>query len=350
MADTTAGRGDGRRLSRRGLCAGALAGVAGALLGGAGGGGTPQAVRASGAEAGTILRTHGFHAAPDRGGGRRVDLQIDDMRTLAATSVTVILPTEEYLGKAVDARLRVVTRLHFNNFGDILYVLDKQLAIHKGIQAPLFQVGNEIDQELFGGMRIPAEQFAREVFLPVVQATRDTGGTILIPPMGPGSPTEYAYLDQLLRAIAAIIPPDVIAESLGLAIHNYFYPGQNPLDRVRRIYQQATSILGWLPIYITEAGLNQNRARFYPDAVIRDETLRYARMPVGDLPILVNNWWVLGNRAFRGPPLPEHVAVYADFETSAWRKDADVITPVYDAVAQLAQPLRIERRGTSGIL
>ena len=168
--------------------------------------------------------------------------------------------------------------------------------------------------------------------------------------MGPGSPTEYGYLDQLLREIKATLPPDVIQESLGVSIHNYFYQGQNPLERVRRIYQQTTNILGQMPIYITEAGLNQNRMRFYPDAVIRDETLRYLQMPIDDLPITVNNWWVIGNRAFRGPPLPEHVSVFEDFETSAWRKEADTITPVYDAVSRLAQQTRKERPVRARIL
>ena len=258
----------------------------------------------------TIVHTHGFHAAPDRGGGQRIDLQIADMQTLAATSVTVILPTEEYVGKAVDARLLLMTRLHFDNFDTIASVTRDQLAIHSGLQRPIFQVGNEIDQEQFGGINISPERFTLEVFLPVVKATRDTGGKILIPPMGPGSPTEFAYLDQLLKQIKATLPADVIRESLGLGIHNYFYQGQNPLDRVRKIYQQTTNILGPLPIYIGEAGLNQNRTRFYSDAVIRDETLRYEQMPLGDLPIMMNNWWVIGNRAFRGPPLPEHATIF----------------------------------------
>ena len=167
--------------------------------------------------------------------------------------------------------------------------------------------------------------------------------------MGPGSPTEFAYLDTLVRAIKVLIPPDVIRESLGVCIHNYFYEGQDPLERVRRIYQQTRNVLGSLPIYITEAGLNQNRARFYPDDVIRDETLRYGRVPVGDLPIAVNNWWVIGNRVFRGPPLPEHVTLYEDFETNAWRKEADTITPVYAAVSHLAQQMRAGSRVAASI-
>lgn len=268
------------------------------------------------------------------------------MRNLAATSVTVILPTEEYVGKAVDARLLVVTRLHFDNFDEIARVVDRQLAIHEGLQTPFFQVGNEIDQETFGGIHISPERFTREVFLPVVNATRDRGGKILIPPMGPGSPTEFAYLDTLLNEIKATIPPDVIEESLAVCIHNYFYQGQDPLERVRRIYQQTRNVLGNLPIYITEAGLNQNRTRFYSDEVIRDETLRYGQMPVGDLPIKVNNWWVIGNRAFRGPSLPEHVTLYEDFETNAWRKADDAITPVYAAVSRLAQQMRAGNRVT----
>ncbi len=290
------------------------------------------------------MQIHGFHAAPDRGGGLRVDQQIADMRNLAATSATVILPTEEYLGKAVDARLLVITRLYFNNFDDVRSITNEQLAIHQGVQTPIFQVGNEIDQEQFGGIPISPERFIRDVFLPVVQATRDHGGKILIPPMGPGSPTEYTYLDQLLGEIKATVPPDVIEESLGLSIHNYFYQGQDPLDRVRRIYQQTTNILGPLPIYITEAGLYQTRTRFYPDEVIRDEIVRYVQLPLGDLPIKVNNWWVIGNRIFRGPPLPEHVTLFDDFETSAWRKASDTVTPIYAAVSNLAQPIRRANR------
>lgn len=338
-------RGLDRRLSRRGFVSGSLASAA-LFFGHTGIGSAQQRAPLQIGGARTVFQTHGFHAAPDRGGGRRIDLQIDDMRNLAATSVTVILPTEEYVGKAVDGRLLVVTRLHFDNFDDIAPVMERQLAIHEGLQTPLFQVGNEIDQEKFGGINISPERFTREVFLPVVNATRDRGGKILIPPMGPGSPTEFAYLDTLLKAIKATIPSDVIQESLGLCIHNYFYQGQNPLERVRRIYQQTRDVLGSLPIYITEAGLNQNRMRFYPDEVIRDETLRYGEMPVGDLPIKVNNWWVIGNRAFRGPPLPEHVTLYEDFETNAWRKEADTLTPVYTAVSHLAQQMRAESRVT----
>lgn len=316
-------------------------------LGGRAGAAHPRAGSIPGVEeVRTIFHAHGFHAAPDRGGGRRVDLQIADMKTLAATSVTVILPTEEYLQKAVDERLLVATRLHLDNFDDIPRALDTQLGIHRGLQTPIFQVGNEIDQEGFAGAPIPPERFTRDVFLPVVNATRDRGGKILIPPMGPGSPTEFGYLDDLLKAISATIPPDVIRESLGLCVHNYFYQGQNPLDRVRRIYRQTANILGPLPIYITEAGLFQNRTRFYPDEVIRDETLRYLQMPVGDLPIKVNNWWVIGNRAFRGPPLPQHATVFEDFETYAWRKERDNTTPTYDAVAHLAQQMRKQRSVT----
>lgn len=343
MEATREQRGRDRRLSRRAFVSGSLAVTAGALFGRTGAASPSPKALPSLFETKIILQTHGFHAAPDRGGGRRIDLQIDDMRTLGATSVTVILPTEEYVGKAVDARLLVITRLHFNNGDEIAPVTNRQLGMHTGLQTPIFQVGNEIDQEPFGGAPISPERFARDVLLPVVKATRDHGGKILIPPMGPGSPTETAYLDQLLKNIKATIPPDVIRESLGLCIHNYFYKGQNPLDRVRRIYQQATNILGPLPIYIGEAGLNQDRTRFYPDEVIRDETLRYLQMPLGDLPIKVNNWWVIGNRAFRGPPLPEHVAVYDDFETNAWRKDGDKRTPVYDAVANLAQQQKKDR-------
>jgi hypothetical protein len=287
--------------------------------------------------AGTILGIHGFHAAPDRGGGRDVDLQIDDMKRLGGRSAVVVLPTEEFLGKAVDARLLVITRLHFDNLDAVRFVTNQQLASHRGLQRPVFQVGNEIDQEFFGGSIIPPEQFAQQVFVPVVAAARDTGARLLIPPMAPGSPTEDDYLNRLLPAIKANLPADVIQESLGLCIHNYFTPGQDPLARVRRIYGQASAILGPLPIYITEAGLIQDRTRYYSDGVIRDETLRYLRLPVGDLPIMTNNWWVLGNRVFRGPPLPEHAEVYADFETSAWRKATDTVTPVYDAVARLVQ-------------
>lgn len=185
--------------------------------------------------------------------------------------------------------------------------------------------------------------------MPAVEATRDRGGKILIPPMAPGSPTEDGYLDRLLKDIKATLPPDVIRESLGLGVHNYFYPGQDPLERVRRIYRQATNILGRLPIYITEAGLNQDGMRSYSDAVIRDETLRYVQMPLGDLPIEVNNWWLIGNRVFRGPPLPEHVTVFEDFERYAWRKDADKITSVYDAVSRLAQRIKKERSATVGM-
>ena len=328
-----------RRLSRRLLLGGLAASAADALFGHASAAPPPQKETPGVEGARIVLQAHGFHAAPDRGGGRKVDLQIADMRNLAATSVTVILPTEEYLGKAVDARFCVIARLHFINFGDIRYALDDQLAIHKGIQTPIFQVGNEIDQEGFAGRAISPEQFNREVFLPVVKETRDNGGKILIPPMAPGSPTEDGYLDGLLREIKATIPPDVIQESLGLSIHNYFYPGQDPLERVRKIYQQAKNILGPLPIYITEAGLNQDRTRFYPDTVIRDETLRYVKMPLGDLPIAVNNWWLIGNRVFRGPPLPEHATIFADFETYAWRKEPDSITPVYDAVSNFARQM-----------
>lgn len=338
-----------RHISRRLLLGGVAASAAYARFGHADA--APPRPEATPGIAGarTILHAHGFHAAPDRGGGRKVDQQLDDMKNLAATSVTAILPTEEYLGKAVDARLRVIARLHFNNFGDILYALDKQLAIHEGIQTPIFQVGNEIDQEKFGGVAISPERFNREVFLPVVEATRDRGGKCLIPPMAPGSPTEDAYLNRLLKDIKATIPPDVIRESLGLGVHNYFYPGQDPLERVRSIYQQATNILGRLPIYITEAGLNQDGMRSYSDAVIRDETLRYVQMPLGDLPIEVNNWWLIGNRVFRGAPLPEHVAIFEDFERYAWRKDADKITPVYDAVSRLAQRIKRERSATAGV-
>lgn len=335
-----------RRLSRRLLLGGVAASAADALIGHAGAAFPGQEATPGIEGARTVLHAHGFHAAPDRGGGRKVDLQLDDMKNLGGTSVTVILPTEEYLGKAVDARLRVIARLHFNNFSDISYALDKQLAIHEGIQTPIFQVGNEIDQEKFGGAAISPERFNREVLLPVVEATRDRGGKILIPPMAPGSPTEDAYLDRLLKDIKATLPPDVIRESLGLSVHNYVYPGQDPLERVRRIYRQATNILGRLPIYITEAGLNQDGMRSYSDAVIRDETLRYVQMPLGDLPIEVNNWWLIGNRVFRGPPLPEHVTVFEDFERYAWRKDADKITPVYDAVSRLAQRIKKERSAT----
>ena len=335
-----------RRLSRRLLLGGVAASAADALIGHAGAAFPGQEATPGIEGARTVLHAHGFHAAPDRGGGRKVDLQLDDMKNLGGTSVTVILPTEEYLGKAVDARLRVIARLHFNNFSDISYALDKQLAIHEGIQTPIFQVGNEIDQEKFGGAAISPERFNREVFLPVVEATRDRGGKILIPPMAPGSPTEDAYLDRLLKDIKATLPPDVIRESLGLGVHNYVYPGQDPLERVRRIYRQTTNILGRLPIYITEAGLNQDGMRSYSDAVIRDETLRYVQMPLGDLPIEVNNWWLIGNRVFRGPPLPEHVTVFEDFERYAWRKDADKITPVYDAVSRLAQRIKKERSAT----
>ncbi|MHB8644266.1 MAG: hypothetical protein ACYDAR_00595 [Thermomicrobiales bacterium] len=343
MEETAERRRLDRRVSRRGFLFGSFATAAAARFGR-----TSVASDAPGAMQGikntkTIFQTHGFHAAPDRGGGLRVDLQIADMKTLAATSVTVILPTEEYMEKAVDERLLVITRLHFDNVDAISRVVERQLAIHKGLQRPLFQVGNEIDQEGFGGAQISPERFTRDVFLPVVNATRDRGGKILIPPMGPGSPTEFGYLDNLLKAINATIPRDVIRESLGVCVHNYFYQGQNPLDRVRRIYQQTANILGPMPIYITEAGLFQNRTRFYADAVIRDETLRYLQMPLGDLPITVNNWWVIGNRAFRGPPLPEHVTVFEDFETYAWRKDGDKTTPVYDAVAHLAQERRKQR-------
>jgi hypothetical protein len=338
-------RGFDRRLSRRGFVSGSLASAA-ALFSPAGIGSAQREMLPRIGAARTVFHTHGFHAAPDRGGGRRIDLQIDDMRNLAATSVTVILPTEEYVGKAVDGGLLVVTRLHLDNFDDIAPVVERQLAIHDGLQIPLFQVGNEIDQEKFAGINISPARFTREVFLPVVNATRDRGGKILIPPMGPGSPTEFTYLDALLKAIKATIPPDVIQESLGLCIHNYFYKGQDPLEKVRRIYQQTRNILGSLPIYITEAGLNQNRTRFYPDEVIRDETLRYGAMPVGDLPIKVNNWWVIGNRVFRGPPLPEHVTLFEDFETNAWRKEADTITLVYDAVSYLAQQMRGRSRET----
>jgi hypothetical protein len=345
MADL---HGRGERFSRRALVSGSFAGAVAGLLNCAAASFRPSA--ASGDEASTtVFHVHGFHAAPDRGGGQRVDQQIADMQTLAATSATIILPTEEYLGKAVDARLRVITRLFFNNFDDVRSITEEQLAMHRGVQTPIFQVGNEIDQELFGGISLSPERFTRDVFLPVVQATRDRGGLILIPPMGPGSPTEYPYLDQLLRAIKATIPADVIEESLGLTIHNYFYQGQNPLDRVRRIYQQTTNILGPLPIYITEAGLYQTRTRFYPDDVIRDEIVRYVRMPLGDLPIRVNNWWVIGNRVFRGPPLPEHVTLFEDFETSAWRKEPDAVTPLYAAVSNLAQPLRRAMRERAGI-
>lgn len=341
-------RGLDRRLTRREFVSGSLASAA-TFFGHAGIGNARQGAPVRIGDAGTVFHVHGFHAAPDRGGGRRIDLQIDDMRNLAATSVTVILPTEEYVGKAAEGRLLVVTRLHFDNFDEIARVVERQLAIHEGLQAPLFQVGNEIDQEKFGGVNLSPERFVREVFLPVVSATRDRGGKILIPPMGPGSPTEFAYLDTLVRAIKVLIPPDVIRESLGVCIHNYFYEGQDPLERVRRIYQQTRNVLGSLPIYITEAGLNQNRARFYPDDVIRDETLRYGRMPVGDLPIAVNNWWVIGNRVFRGPPLPEHVTLYEDFETNAWRKEADTITPVYAAVSHLAQQMRAGSRVAASI-
>lgn len=332
------------RISRRTLLGGLAAGTADALFGRTGAASPRQEAAPGIDETRTVLQKHGFHAAPDRGGGQKVDLQIDDMKNLAATSVTVILPTEEYVVKAVDAKLLVISRLHFNNFGDILYVIDEQLAIHEGVQTPIFQVGNEIDQEKFGGKEISPEQFNRDVFLPVVKATRDHGGKILIPPMGPGSPTEDAYLDRLLKDIKATIPRDVIEESLGVSVHNYFYQGQDPLERVRRIYQQTTNILGQLPIYITEAGLNQDRTRFYSDAVIRDETLRYLQIPLGDLPIEVNNWWVLGNRVFRGPPLPDHVAVFEDFETYAWRKEPGKTTPVYDAVSNLARQIKRERR------
>lgn len=339
-------RGLDRRISRRDLLAGAFAGTATALFVRAGGGSAHQEARPRVGEARTIFQTHGFHSAPDRGGGQRIDLQIDDMKTLAATSVTVILPTEEYLGKAVDGRLLLATRLHFDNFDEVSRVVARQLAIHKGLQTPIFQVGNEIDQEKFAGINVSPERFTREVFLPVVKATRDSGGKILIPPMGPGSPTEFSYLDQLLKEIKATLPPDVIRESLGVCIHNYFYQGQDPLAKVRRIYQQSARVLGPLPVYIMEAGLFQTRTRAYPDEVIRDETLRYVRMPLGDLPIVVNNWWVIGNRAFRGPPLPEHVTIYEDFETSAWRKAPDIITPVYDAVSLLARQAKRERLGS----
>lgn len=342
MEGTTECRGLDRRLSRRGFVAGSFAGTA-ALFGRAGVGSAHQEARPGIGDTKTVFQAHGFHAAPDRGGGQRIDLQIDDMKTLAATSVTVVLPTEEYAGKAVDARLLLATRLHFDNFDEIARVLDRQLAIHKGLQTPIFQVGNEIDQEKFAGIHISPERFTREVFLPVVKATRDSGGKILIPPMGPGSPTEFGYLDQLLKEIKTTVPPDIIRESLGVCIHNYFYQGQDPLERVRRIYQQTVKVLGPLPVYIMEAGLYQTRTRFYPDAVIRDETLRYAQMPLGDLPIVVNNWWVIGNRAFRGPPLPEHVTIFEDFETSAWRKAPDKIAPVYDAVSHLAQQTKKER-------
>lgn len=337
MQQGTAPYHPGPRLSRRAFLAGAAAAGATALIGRAGAAAAGPEAALGIPRTGTILQVQGFHAAPDRGGGRSVDLQIADMRALGGRSAVVILPTEEYLGKAADARLQVITRLHFNNLDEVRWVTNQQLAVHHSVQTPVFQVGNEIDQEPFGGSVIAPEQFSREVFLPVVAAARDTGATILIPPMGPGSPTEDAYLDRLLRAIAASLPPDVIRESVGLCIHNYYLPGQDPLARVRRIYRQASALLGPLPIYITEAGLNQDRTRFFPDAVIRDETLRYLALPLDDLPIRTNNWWLLGNRVFRGPPLPDHVAVYEDFETYAWRKAPDTVTPVYAAVARLAQ-------------
>ena len=139
------------RMSRRRLLGGLAASTAAACFGRAGVESAYQEASPGVEETRTVFQTHGFHAAPDRGGGQRIDLQIADMQTLAATSVTVILPTEEYLEKAVDARLFVATRLHFNNFDDIPSVLERQLAIHKGRQRPIFQVGNEIDQEGFGG-------------------------------------------------------------------------------------------------------------------------------------------------------------------------------------------------------
>ncbi len=335
-----------RCLSRRRFIAGVIAGAAAVRFDHASAAPPNQKAPLGLGSTRTVLQVHGFHAAPDRGGGRRVDLQLDDMKNLAATSVTVLLPTAEYVEKAVNARLRVVARLHFDNIGDTLFVIDEQLAIHQGLQTPIFQVANEIDQEGMGGVAISPERFNREVFLPVVKATRDHGGKILIPPMAPGSPTEDEYLNRLLRDIRATIPPDVIRESLGLGVHNYYLPGQDPLERVRRIYQTATNLLGQIPIYITEAGLNQNQTPGYSDAVIRDETLRYVQMPLGELPIEVNNWWLIGNRVFRDKPLPEHAAVFAEFEMYAWRKGDNAITPVYDAVSRLSQSARKERAAT----
>lgn len=308
----------------------------------------------------TMISKLGFNVL----GGNNGDVILEDALLLNARSLLYVGSCEPFLKEFTDDKHRylrkekkisVITRYncvdnivseekHWSAFLHTLHIAKQYVGEEKGIDQ-LVEDGNLlveiINEPNLYQQDVDPVIMANE-FVEAGIVAKSNGFRVLIPPMAPHTPPEWAYGDEMeyytkfLNAIKDHPHFDDIKGNLEISAHSYLrHPNDNPLPRLQEIDESVKNILGLdLPMHLTEFGLSRD---FLSSASELEKTLavRYLlSLPLSPheySKIKTMSWWT----PFADAPVPnpeyEDLPI-EDYRPQSLRAEDGSITPMYKTI------------------
>ncbi len=152
------------------------------------------------------------------------------------------------------------------------------------------------------------------------------------PPIG-----TYDYFAEQLEEIRLNFSGEELRKGFGLGVHAYiFEPGEDPREHIAETERIAYQVLGFYPdIYVTEAGIHQDKNTRFSEKVVADEVLRLRKLRILSFSRIRSFcFWIAHTLAQIDP---SERGIYGkqwhiqEYEKDAWRKE-DRLSEVYRAV------------------
>lgn len=296
----------------------------------------------------------GIHDSPLVGGAFFPDILMDDLLRLGVSSVISLQPRVSVLELTESLGVSVVNRVcQDKNIYDPNLMRNELTRAFSKVKKPRFQLYNEtnLKSETGNTTRRPRQHVIDNFIVPAKEIIRH-GGIVLSDPVAQRavvlreekSPpiTTYDYLGGQLEEVRLHFSPEELREGFALGVHAYiFEPGEDPREHIFETERIAYQILGFYPdIYVTEAGLYQDKHRRFSERVTADEVLRLRKMKIYSFSRICSfDFWIAHTLAQIDPAERDaykklwHIQ---EFEKDSWRKE-DRLAEMYLAVASEVQ-------------
>lgn len=248
----------------------------------------------------TILDKLGLHSTPIEGGGERPETTIFTGINLGINFIVALTPSEEFLKIASQNDLPVITRWYSKNnilnekkfretIKHVKKYQDYNIVIPFNEVNLLRETGNE--------ERTP-KQHAEE-YIQALQIGKEEDCIVPITPMsqghGPGVIDDYKYLPEMLSELKNRIDLSLFKDNLALCLHRYILRRGDDdfIQGISSIYSSAVDILGMhLPVYVTEAGLYQDRKIRYDETIVAAEIVKILKLSLpSNIPVETIGLW-----------------------------------------------------------
>ncbi|GEM_PF-3896403 len=248
----------------------------------------------------TILDKLGLHSTPIEGGGERPETTIFTAINLGINFIVALTPSEEFLKIASQNDLPVITRWYTkNNILNEKKFRETIKRIKKYQDYNIVIPFNEVNllRETGNEERTP-KQHAEE-YIQALHIGKEEDCIIPITPMsqghGPGVIDDYIYLPEMLLELKNRIDLSLFKDNLALCLHRYILRRGDDdfIQGITSIYNSTVDILNMhLPVYVTEAGLYQDRKILYDETIVAAETVKILKLSLpSNIPVETIDLW-----------------------------------------------------------